>query len=1052
MGTQLRGYTRLAMFIVMLFVSMASYAQGSDKAGKKEIPQAVLLHLQKNKQKLEVTDQDIADLELSSETDSKKSGMKHYYIRQLYQGVEIYGAITNVSTSREGEVISMGNRFHKEISKKAKGQASLDAAGAVAAAARYLGISVKESLTVLKRGEGRNKEVTFSKGGISLEPITAKLVYQPMEDGSLRLSWEVAIYMLDAMNYWVLRLDAESGKVLDKDNLVAHCNFENDGPGGRALHESHMLNASSAPYAPESKVAAATLTSNYYNVYPMPSESPIHGNRVAISNTTADPVASPSGWHKVGATTFATTRGNNVFAYEDPDNTGYVGYAQEVYGYSPDGTSNLVFDFPIDFTKQPVEYRDAAIANLFYWNNLTHDVWYQYGFDEVSGNFQADNFGKGGLGGDHVMAEAQDSRNIPFPPAGVTTRNNANFATTPEGQRPRMQMYLWSGIPDPDMFRITSPTSIAGSYSAAQASFGPRLTSTPVTGKLVVGVSQDGCSALTNAAEIAGNIAVLYRGGCEFGVKVLNAQNAGAIAVVVINNAPGSPTTMGVGATNPSLITISSVMVSDVTGASIRTQLNAGEEVTIALKDDGSGPEFDGDLDNGIIVHEYGHGISNKLTGGPGTVACLGNAEQMGEGWSDWFGLMMTMKPGDTNVKPRGIGTYASGQSTTGRGIRPAPYSTDFGVNGYTYGATNNTTLTQPHGVGFVWATMLWDLTWAMIDAYGFDEDLYSGNGGNNMAMQLVIDGLKLQECRPGFVNGRDAILKADRINYGGANQELIWKVFAKRGLGYSASQGLNTSRIDQVEAFDLPSTYECTIPLTVAAVATSNVNTGGVVTNLYLGYGPQNVMLQASGDGTNTYTWSGNGVAGLSATNIANPVFTPTAAGTYTFTVKAVNSAFCTKYATITIRVIDVRCGDRKKLNKVMVCHNGVALCINTIDVESHLSHGCRLGDCSVKTTSTTVATSEIKTAEDGEFILSYPNPFSESTTISFKARESGYTVLKVYDITGREVETLFEGNAESGVTYNQSFKASNKKAGIYIYKIVNGSTTRSGTMVLMK
>ena len=49
-------------------------------------------------------------------------------------------------------------------------------------------------------------------------------------------------------------------------------------------------------------------------------------------------------------------------------------------------------------------------------------------------------------------------------------------------------------------------------------------------------------------------------------------------------------------------------------------------------------PDRDSDLDNGVIAHEYGHGISNRLTGGPTTVTCLNNAEQMGEGWSDWFG------------------------------------------------------------------------------------------------------------------------------------------------------------------------------------------------------------------------------------------------------------------------------------------------------------------------------------------------------------------------------------------------------------------------------
>lgn len=76
----------------------------------------------------------------------------------------------------------------------------------------------------------------------------------------------------------------------------------------------------------------------------------------------------------------------------------------------------------------------------------------------------------------------------------------------------------------------------------------------------------------------------------------------------------------------------------------------------------------------------------------------------------------------------------------------------------------------MPHGVGFIWATMLWEMTWNLIDEYGFDPDLYNGSGGNNLALQLVIDGLKLQPCSPGFIDACDAILAADRINNGGAN------------------------------------------------------------------------------------------------------------------------------------------------------------------------------------------------------------------------------------------------------------------------------------------
>ena len=937
----LRDCTRLAIILVMLFGSSVSFAQGNRQSEKKPIPQVALEHIQKNKQALKVKDKDIQDLALGSEAESKKSGVKHYYIIQQYEGIEIHGAITNMSISNDGKVVNVGNRFHEDIESKVNSkQPVLDAEGAVAAAARHLGVAVSEPLTVLERTNNRNKEVVLSKGGISLETIPAKLVYQPMFDGSLRLAWEVSIYELDAQNWWNIRVDAKTGELLDKDNMVVHCVFENDGAGGKYLHDTHRHTASLAmdgdidmtPYAPMAGPVNQGNTPGVYEVYPMPFESPSHGGRKPMNAAAVvDKMASPNGWHTDDKKSYTITRGNNVYAYEDPNNTGHIASnndngADVVHGHSPDGGTQRVFKYPVNFSQQPETYRDAAITNLFYWNNITHDVWYKYGFDEESGNFQSSNFGKPGLGGDYVMAEAQDARNIPIPPPGQTTRNNANFATPIDGRRPRMQMYLWSGIPDPDKFRVTAPSSIAGSYPTGTAAFGPALTSTPITGKLVLvnsdGVNAvEGCGTVLNAAAVAGKIAVVYRGTCAFTIKVKNAQNAGAIAVVVINNAPGAPGNMG--GADPS-ITIPSVMISDVTGASIRALLDANQEVTVSLKDDGSGPEIDGDFDNGIIVHEYGHGISNRLTGGRNTTSCLPTqvlagvqvltTEQMGEGWSDWFGLMMTMKKGDTRTKIRGIGTYASGQPTEGRGIRPAPYSTDFSVNSYTYGATNNSSLSAPHGIGFVFATILWEMTWDLIDKYGFDPDLYNGTGGNNMAMQLVIDGLKLQPCYPGFVDGRNAILLADQLNYGGANQELIWSAFARRGVGYSASQGLSYFRFDQKEAFDMP-------PATVIA--------GG-------------------------------------------------------------------------------------------------------------------------STASPAIALSEVSKAD--EMVLNYPNPFSESTTISFKAKEAGHTVLKVFDVTGREVETLFEGNVESGKTYTYNFKASEKKSGVYIYKLINGNATRSGTMLLIK
>ena len=217
-----------------------------------------------------------------------------------------------------------------------------------------------------------------------------------------------------------------------------------------------------------------------------------------------------------------------------------------------------------------------------------------------------------------------------------------------------------------------------------------------------------------------------------------------------------------------------------------------------------STPERDGDFDNGIIVHEYGHGVSNRLTGGPSTTGCLSNQEQGGEGWSDYLAYMMTMPTGTEPASGRGIGTYALNQPTNGLGIRTQKYSRNMAVNNHTYDDIK--TMAVPHGVGEVWATMLWDLTYDLIDEYGFNANLITGNAGNNKSLQLVMDGMKLQPCSPGFVDARDAILAADVANYGGANQCLIWNSFARRGLGFSAVQGSSGSRTDGTEAFDLPS------------------------------------------------------------------------------------------------------------------------------------------------------------------------------------------------------------------------------------------------------
>src|SRR5205823_1231727 len=134
----------------------------------------------------------------------------------------------------------------------------------------------------------------------------------------------------------------------------------------------------------------------------------------------------------------------------------------------------------------------------------------------------------------------------------------------------------------------------------------------------------------------------------------------------------------------------------------------------------------------------------------------------------------------------RPLGVYALGS-----GIRPTPYSTSLAVDPANYDTLKTIGQFDPHTIGYVWTSMLWDMYWNLVGAHGStpiqNHDLSSGNA---LALQLVMDGMKLQPCNPGFVDSRNAILQADQADTGGHNQCLIWRAFARRGLGVSASQG----------------------------------------------------------------------------------------------------------------------------------------------------------------------------------------------------------------------------------------------------------------------
>ncbi|NNF57191.1 MAG: T9SS type A sorting domain-containing protein [Rhodothermaceae bacterium] len=645
-----------AVLVACLFAPLALAQNAVDEAKA---------YLQRDALRYGLTAADVADVVVTDAYTSRRSGTAHVYLRQSIGGIDVLGTEMTVNLDRTGRVFHATGSMRPNLAQAiAPQQPSLDAAAAVQRAATHLAVQGFPALQVAAFKGGPTQAVTFARNAAVRNPIPAQLMYRIDAQGTYRLTWQVEIAPR-SHELWLVYVDALTGAEVARQDLMVADAFGPANAEPTTHTEARPVSVApvQAPTAPA--LVPYALGGPTYRVYPLPIESPNHAATVpptdgrSLVSGVEDATASPFGWHDTDGAAgaeFTTTQGNNVHAYLDQNGDG----APDAGTPSPDGGAGLVFDFPLDFTMEPSAYEPASVTNLFYLNNVIHDLVYQYGFDEASGNFQENNYGNGGLGSDHVFGRAQES-------ADIGGRNNAFFGTPSDGLNPDMLMLLWNT----------------------------------------------------------------------------------------------------------------------------------------------SSPERDGDFDAGIVAHEFAHGISNRLTGGPSNVGCLDNAEQMGEGWSDWYGIMLTMEAGDVSTDGRGVGTYALNQSTTGGGIRPAPYSTSFGTNGFTYQDTR--TQIAPHGVGFVWATILWEATWELIEAegLGFDPDLYNaaGTAGNQIMLNLVTEGMKLQPCSPGFVDGRDAILAADQALYGGAHIDALWRAFARRGLGIGADQGSSGTNDDNTEDFAEPET-----------------------------------------------------------------------------------------------------------------------------------------------------------------------------------------------------------------------------------------------------
>jgi subtilisin-like proprotein convertase family protein len=328
-------------------------------------------------------------------------------------------------------------------------------------------------------------------------------------------------------------------------------------------------------------------------------------------------------------------------------------------------------------------------------------------------------------------------------------------------------------------------------------------------------------------------------------------------------------------------------------------------------------PDRDGDLDGDVFIHELTHGTSNRLHANGSGLATT-QSGGMGEGWSDFYARAL-LSSADEDVD----GIYASGAFVTYQfgtttplldnyyyGIRRFPYAVKTNVGGptatrpgqphnpltfadintalfnITDGAYNrNPSLNQTtpanevHAIGEVWCMMLLEVRARIIHRMGWA-------AGNQRALQLVTDAMKLDAASPTIIQARDSLLAADCASFNGADEQDIWAGFAARGAGFGATTtGGTTAASDVTESFITPNLNLGNVTFSDAAGNNNGAADPGEtitlnvpLTNPFCGADAANTTANVNGGGTGNY---GTIVHGATATQaIAYTVPAGTACG----------------------------------------------------------------------------------------------------------------------------------------------------------------------------
>ena len=455
------------------------------------------------------------------------------------------------------------------------------------------------------------RETVVSGGRISDAPIPLRLGWQPTGSG-LRMAWEEARdrrllgrQPVEGRSGCRERQAARGRRLDAKDTLTDLAS---------TLKRPRATAGNAARFGPALGVVTPNPVNDgsSYRVLEIPTERPNDGPRTLVTNP-ADATASPFGWHDTNGAPgaeFTITQGNNAHAYLDQDNNNAMDF-----GGSPTGEASRSTSGRPERARAELPQRRGLEPLLYEQRLPRHHVRlrvHRGGF----GNFQANNYGRGGTQGDYVRAEAADG--------GGT--NNANFSTpveTPTSAARRMQMYLWPG----NQFGAQNQVVVNGleSFDSSWARFGPRR---PLPS---VGTDHQRRERLRGRR--------LRIGSVSDWIAIVVGGNVGART----SSRPARPGSRREGGDrfpqhvrrgtghdglddHSTAHTIPAASITQADGNAIRAAIAAGTTTGTVRKHPSHPGIRDGDFENGIIIHEYGHGISNRLTGGPTATASAGTS------------------------------------------------------------------------------------------------------------------------------------------------------------------------------------------------------------------------------------------------------------------------------------------------------------------------------------------------------------------------------------------------------------------------------------------